>query len=455
MPRFSANFKAVLQSYGSLPAPLFTVMDVGWNGVAAARYTEDVPSSALMVSAASPRIQAGKVATITSQVSQRVGDLGRQTHTVSLIDTDGAITSLLTGRYDQRRASVVLRWGLPGIAETDWFTAFTGVLNDYAWTPGSVELQTSTDDRTLRGSIPHRQILKGWAPYAPASALGKYLPIVLGTHNSQSLGGTGMIPLIPYSLDATNGYLYVVSLTGILAVNRVFKAGAQLTAGTSANQWQASTVTLGGNTFTSVKISSPSPVLTDQDVITADVDGVTDTLTSAGNLLSSPADQLRWLLNHVVYNDTDGATAYSNAPVDNSAFGLAAAYLSAFRQEGSAYVGGAIDQIAATSYISDWLRSNLMIRARWSNLGLLGIFALDHRWAPYYNDYWFTGDELDRNVSFKTASEGLASRIQTTYQHDQANSKYWGALEVQDLARWQVEKITESYDLLYAAARAS
>ena len=134
MGLFSTNFRTALLAYGSSPPPLFTVLDVVWNGVGTKRYTDDALAYGTV--GAEPRIEAGQIDSIRSSVSQRVGDLGRQTHRVSLIDTDRTISTWLM-RYDMRRVPVTFRWGLPGVAEADWFVAFTGILTDWSASSGT------------------------------------------------------------------------------------------------------------------------------------------------------------------------------------------------------------------------------------------------------------------------------------------------------------------------------
>jgi hypothetical protein len=449
---FSTNFRNAYQSYGSSPAPLFTTLDVAFNGSGTRRFSDDVHATAMMAVGSSPRLSAGAIGAISSSVSQRAGDLGRQTHSVKLIDTDRALSSLAAGRYDIRRSPVTFKWGLPGLVEADWFTAFTGVVNDWSWSAGEFELQTSTDDRVLRGYVPNRQILKGWAPNAPQSRLGLYVPIVIGIHDGQGLTGRGMLPMIPYCIDATMGYWYLVSLGAMKSVPRVYKGATALSSGTGANQFQVSNIWRGGMYMTVVQIYSPSPVLTDADVLTCDVEG---TQSVGGVVITNPVEQLKWMLNNVIYNDWGGdpSGTFSTAPTDDTLMSTAAAYAAAFKYEGSRYIGGTTEQSTGSELLSSWMKSHINMRARWSNLGRLGVFPIDHRYLPYAADYVFDGEEFDRVFSFKTSSEGLSSKVKSSYLYGEADSKYWMTLEVQDLARWQIEKITESFDLSWSASR--
>jgi len=448
---FSTNFRTALLAYGSSPPPLFTVLDVVWNGVGTKRYTDDALAYGTV--GAEPRIEAGQIDSIRSSVSQRVGDLGRQTHRVSLIDTDRTISTWLM-RYDMRRVPVTFRWGLPGVAEADWFVAFTGILTDWSASSGTVELSTSTNDRILRGTVPSRSILKGWAPKAPQSSLGVYLPVVLGVHDGQGLLTSGMIPLIPYCLDASAGYWYVVSLGYLKAVTRVYNASSPtpLSVGTGANNYTVYNIALGGLFLTVIRIFSPSPVLTEADSITADVEGLTNVYNGTGSVISNPVEQFQWMLQNLIYSDWNGGAYATTAPVDETLCSIAASYATAFKQEGSQYIGGTRSQTSGNALISSWLKSHLMMRARWSNLGELGVFPLDHRYAPYTTDYVFTGEEFG-TFSYQTASEGLATMIESSYLYSAASGQYWMSLQVQDLERWLLEKITESYDLSWSGSR--
>jgi hypothetical protein len=263
-----------------------------------------------------------------------------------------------------------------------------------------------------------------------------------------------MIPLIPYCIDHTMGYWYVVSLGVVKAVSRVFRGTTALSVGTGANNYTVYTVALGGLLLTVIRIFSPSLALTDADYITADVEGLTSVYSGTGSLITNPVEQLKWMLHNLIYSDWNGGP-YSTtaAPVDDVMCSAAASYATTFKYEGAKYIGGSTTQESGSSLISSWLKSHLLFRARWSNLGKLGVFPIDHRHAPYAADYVFKGEEFAKVFKYQTASEGLASMIKSSYLYSKAGGQYWMTLQVQDLERWLIEKITESYELSWSASR--
>jgi hypothetical protein len=96
-----------------------------------------------------------------------------------------------------------------------------------------------------------------------------------------------------------------------------------------------------------------------------------------------------------------------------------------------------------------------MIRARWGTDGKIGLRVIDHRWSPYAADYSFDGmtGDIDRGYSFATGAGDIISKVSVEYMYGEAAGKYWQTLEVQDLARWEIEKVTQSIPLSWSAAR--
>jgi hypothetical protein len=446
VPLFPPAFRAALAA--DPKAQLFTVVDVAFPSGAGGtlRFTEDAVPAGLL--SAQGRIVAGGLDSLRTSVPQRPSGIGLTTMSVTLADTDKAISSILYGRYDCRRSVVTVKWGLASLAEADWWTADSLILDDWKVAGGTVELHCTTDDVALQGYAPKRQVLKGTFPGAPQPSLQLYCPVVLGIHDAGGLTVEGMIPTIPVSIDAALGYEYMVSLGTLKAVDRVYQNGTLKTLTTHYTVGQRS---LGGLTYTYVRFVGATAAT---DVITCDVQGLTDDGTTAGNVILAPAEQLKWTLHNLIYGDWSGGSYLSGAPIDSGAFALTAAYQSTFRAEGATYLGGGIKPMTGIEIVNGWMASHLTIRARWQG-GLFGILPLDHRYVPYAAALIAnaTTDDVDRGLDVSRSAAGLCSKVSVEYLYGEQAGRYWSALEVQDLARWQTEKVTDAFSLVWSARR--
>ncbi len=452
MGLFSANFAAKMGAAGSLAPDIFAVLDVDFPTGAGGRirFVEDIPAAAYAAAPQWSRLSAGAAGPVHSGTSARPGGVQLQTLRARVADTDKLVSKILCGRYECRRSPVAMRWGHPALVEADWCTHFTGILQDWSFANGSVELEAKTDDRVLSGAIPRRQILRGWAPTAPADVLGTYCPIVLGIHNANGLDARGQVPAFPISIDPATGYVYLVSLGAIRSVLRVYKNSVLQTAGVNYNvaqQWR-------GGLYMTVVVFTGATVAT--DVVTCDVEGLTVDNTTSGALILLPADQAKWVLNNLVFADWNGG-AYSTttAPIDAPLFARTASYQATFLAEGSHYLGGSLEQTSGMAFLTEWLGSNIMIRARWSPLGKFGVFPFDHRWAPYTTAFWAhdSKDEFDASFGTKHSAGQIVSRVSVEYLPGKVAGKMWQRLEVQDLTRWTLERVTDSFTLAASSAR--
>lgn len=446
MPLFPTAFRAALTA--DPQAQLFTVVDVAFPAGAGGtlRFTEDAPAAGAF--SAQGRIVAGGLDTLRTSVPQRPGGIGLTTMSISLADTDKAISRILYGRYDCRRSVVTVRWGLAALAGADWWTADILILDDWRVVAGTVELHCTTDDVALQGYAPKRQILKGTFPGAPQASLQLYCPVVLGIHDANGLTVEGQIPAIPVSIDAALGYEYMVSLGTLKAVDRVYQNGTLKTLTTHYTVGQRS---LGGLTYTYVRFVGATAAT---DVITCDVQGLTDTGATAGSVILAPAEQLKWALHNLIYGDWAGGTYLTGAPIDSAAFALTAAYQSMFRAEGAKYLGGGTKPTTGMEIVDGWMPSHLMIRARWAS-GLFGILPIDHRYAPYAAAVIANAlnDDVERSLDVARSASGICSKVSVEYLYGEQAGKFWSALEVQDLARWQTEKVTDAFSLDWSARR--
>ena len=384
------------------------------------------------------------------------GSLERLSTTLKLDDTDRSVTRILKGRYDPRRTRLLMRWGSPRLATADWFTFFDGILSDWTYEGTSVTLNAGTDDRALHGFIPKQPILAGAFRGAPAASLGTYLPIVYGIHDSSSLSGTGMIPTVCISYDATLGYRYSPTIGKGKSVPRVWVGSSAQTivADPPANGQVSITYPIyGGLQVTSINFGT-APAAT--DVIRCDIEGLTVDGTSTGAVILNPCDQLKHLLVNFVFGDwRSGAwLADSTAPVDASAFAVAGTFAAQFGYEGSRIYGGSSTQVIAGQVIQDFLQSHPMLRLYWTRAGKLGCVALDHRSPGYIAAPWIKEEQdasLGSSLVQVVDASQLVQRVNMSYLFGEADSKYWASLSVQDLR--VAEKTAESMQWPWSSSR--
>ena len=359
---------------------------------------------------------------VGSGVLERPSDLSSQTFTLTLADRDSYWSSLLSGRYSARRSRVLCRMAHADLEEDDWYTFFDGVLDSWEVGSGAVTLNCKTDETALRSYIEPVPILAGAFPGAPTTSLGVYLPVVLGFHDSTGLlSSAGMVTAVPISIDATLGYKYAVSLGTCADVTDVWKNGTLLTVTT---HYTVAQETFGGTTLTVISLVSSS---TESDIITCNVEGLTDDGEASGSVILSPLDQLKWICNNLIWNDWRGGAYHTDAPLDLAAFSAVESYTSAFNYEGAIRYGGTTDQTRGIDAVNDWLQSHPMLRLRWGFDGTLAPGVLDHRFGGYSDTNWVDGDrdELRGSFLYRLQAEGLVSKVSMQYLYGEAAGKFW------------------------------
>lgn len=445
MARMPEAFKAAIS--GVANPPIVPVVEVGW------------PSGTGYYSSESfqrydPRVAEAGIGNVQTTVSERPSDLSFQTTEVNLIDTDAAITLLLNGPRDPRRSTVLIRWAHPGLSSSDWFTVFSGILDEWEFSPGVVSLRCKTDDVALSGFVPKVPMLSGSIPGLIEQSRGIYAPIIYGIHDDQSLEGKGAIKCIPVDAPAgtaTANHYWVVGVGILGAVARVRQnAGAALS---SPSNYEVKYPVWGGSTYTAIYLKDNNKR---EDEITCDVEGLTSTGGATGGaVILSAAEQLRHFLANFVWGDWRTGSWRSDPQVlEADSFASAGEFLSKYGGEGSLFVGGTTQQARAVDIVNKWLKSQPMVRARWSNTGRLGLRVINHASGDYLSDPWIQQerDELSPMRYGATASQ-LVSRVSLSYLPGARAGKMWQSMDLQDLELWSAEKSTEQLRLECSAAR--
>jgi hypothetical protein len=443
----SANFLAAIS--GVKNPPVVPVVTVDWPaGNGGTAYYASEPFLYF-----TQRIPEGGIDNVVVAVSERPSDLSSQTFRLSLDDKDGAITAIVEGKANIRRSRVRAQLAHAQVASADWFTFFDGIVDDWQYESGVIILGCRTDEIALMGFVPKVPLLPGSVPALCASSRGIYAPVIYGIHDDQSLGADGAVTCIPVDTSDSDsaGKFWIVGLGALKDVSRCYKNGTLLTEG-GGSDWTHTTKVWGGTTYTVVQIVGNSKT---GDTVACDVEGLTDVGAGTGGLIVGASAQLKHFLSNFVYGDwRTGSWLSDPSVIDAASFASADSFLSKYGSEGSMYVGGTTEQTRAIDIVNGWLRSQPMIRARWSNAGELGLRVIDHASGDYVSTPWVQSerDELSP-LQYEAVAGQLVSRVSLSYLPGQRAGKLWQSLDLQDLQLWQTEKTIEQFSLNYSAAR--
>ena len=327
-----------------------------------------------------PRVPPGGWGDLFPQLSGRGGDLQALTTTVQFRDIEDRTISPTaipqsTGPLGRGiklaqcyRAPAQIVIGGVGLASSDYYTAFTGVVEK--WTRAdhaTFTLSFRTDDAALTKPVPHRKFSPIEWPLAfrppkesaagGGSVFDQYEPLVMGRCDSTGLGNSGLRRT--YYADTVRGW-YIVSLGAIGATGfRVFKNNVEdVTAA-----WTRINPGVAGRTWTAVEW----PGLTPEDVITVDCQGID--LGSYGTY-TNPANQLRFVLENMVWRDWNGTAASIAAPThtDTTSFTALASDLGSY--ESAPIIGG--NEVTGQELLRQFLEGK-GVQAWWTEAGKIGV----------------------------------------------------------------------------------
>jgi hypothetical protein len=416
-----------------------------------------------------PRITPGGVGTVSRAIGLDATTVGEQRLDVTVANgSTRRMEILLEGAYDVRRSAVVLRRASPDLAEADWLTRYTGILDSWDWNvaaPNTVTLHFRPDDHALRNSFaPSVAILKSeWSEGSyvmPDGVAGTYAPYLYGAHSSSGVTGRGFVPLICVGYTGTTGR-YLVSLGRAKT-----KIGTWKTSDGSSVSGTLELVTRGGKDFSTVNYASG---ITSGLGIWGDFDGYETVGDGTGTLISNPVAQLRHFLG-LIYTDWRagnwptspppfGRTTAPSPPVDAASWEACADWCDRFKIEGSAYIGGTTQQTKAWVVVERWLESFPMFRLCWNASGQLAMVnlaaAIDWPGYPTSSSLLFDGPALsaDRRPAVPHDIAGLARQVSGTYLFSASDGRSYGSLDVQDPS--VIEKVVTNVKMDWSLARAA
>jgi hypothetical protein len=324
---------------------------------------------------------------------------------------------------------------------------FSGILDGWSMTaPFEWTLSLSVDDFVLRnGFIARHPITRSEWPSCHEDAIGNYMPIVYGTHDSSGVNALGMIPA--YYVDTT-GFRYLLSLGNLKNVKNVYLTNSDGTVSlVSTGAYSVARPIIGGKQVTLIDFTSQQT-----GEISADVDGYSTVADGSGTLITNPCDQVKHALVNFVWNDYRSGAWFSDstAPIDTAQFSTTAAWLTTQGYEGSFWTGGAAtDRLAAKQMLNEWLDGH-PVRGFWTNAGKLAVVPIRHDIidAP---PTWFNADADGAEIIIDTDTRDVIRHIETSYLYSAHKDEFLASLTVSDLSI--TETSTRQLNLPWSAAR--
>jgi len=274
----------------------------------------------------------------------------------------------------KRRPSTVTFVSKDVASASDFYPFHNGIVESVRPAgKGKWALYLRQDDSLLKTPFTKEKITADAWPLAHASALGKPLPVIYGSHSMKSvLGSANGMLACPY-VDTTNA-VFVVAAHRVKAINFVYLNGTAQTGG--GVNYNIETPIVGGRQYTTLKFVSA--VGTDP-FVTADVDGIETVGDGSGTLITNLADQLLHMLNNWSLGDYRSGPWLGNAAqIDAALFSSANTYIAGNYANG---VGGCrrIGEVqrSGEDEINQWA-ADLQVPVIWTNAGKIGPLGFQH-----------------------------------------------------------------------------
>lgn len=352
---------------------------------------------------------------------------------VVIEDKDQALDKLVSGQYARqiRGADARIRIVAPGLDADLYHLRFSGQLLDYEKTNiGKYRFLLGTKAPELDAYLSVPIITKATWPDADGSALGKRTPLVLGIHDSASLGSRGMLPT--QYVDTVN-FRYLVSHTYIKSIDNVYVDNV-----IQASGWTEENYYIEGQRYTVVEFSSDQLDAT----ITVDATGMTEDGDPSSTAITNPVAQFRHVLANYVFNSWDGVPANIHGTTD-SALRADLLYKSEIimnsrGQDGSISIP---EKLTGLQFINKW--SSQFFPAYWMPDATIAV-----RPDPWYftEDTWdedrtvlIQGQQLRDDISYKFSPEILKDEWNVGFLYSSADNAALERIRVTDTLRdWNI-----------------
>lgn len=281
--------------------------------------------------------------TNSSRVIPLRGDrMQDSTMSVTVLDMDGELNTLVSGEFSRRTRGMVARIRIvaPDIPAEAFYLRFSGQIThikktgirEYKFSlgPEAPELETF-----LRVPI---VTVATW-PNADTTAIENRAPLVYGIHDSSSLGSRGMLPTL--YVDTVN-FRYLAAHQHLKDITNVFVDEV-----VQASGWSVENVVVEGHYYTLIVFDSDQ----EGSTITFDAEGAADQGDPDNQeVIINPARQLKVILANYVFHAWNGNPSdwhdASDSPIHSQLFYIGQRFLNSRGVSGAIGIDGPITGLA-------------------------------------------------------------------------------------------------------------
>lgn len=377
-----------------------------------------------------------KISDVEISVMSPNNAIQSQTFDMTISDADRRFSDLYAERRDLTGSAVEVRWCMPDLPVTDWFTTFKGVLKDVDGVgANSWKLSFKTQDAPLEGSVVRDKITEQDFKIAPdPKVYDNFVPLIWGRHDSTGLTDAGAIELIRISdteflsaLGRIKQHLNVYT----------FESGDPETVAllVKDTDWSEDFPIINGRQYSRVTLIGGSVATNKVKKIRADVEGYEEVGDGTGLLLVNPAVQFLHFLANFVFNTYQSGLWFGTTglPLDGDRFDDLQAFFDITSAEGSRYLGGTG---SAQNVKQEFQRftKGWETKIWWNHDGELAVGVND----PFTLDVYPDEPEIEegvhdvRTAKYFTDSKKLLRAVSMQYQHEQATNKFLASITVED-----------------------